>query len=153
MSNLGFKTSAPERLELIGLIWDSIPERPDRSCPNGIGASWSVASSWPMRILNKACRGRAFVRGCWVSNEFSCEVLDTGMMPIPSHLTNCVVPKDATIDESPLDAFVRCPCGSSKFDLLFPGQTHQYGGETIPCTAEIGGKFFFWQSSLYGLQT
>ena len=65
------------------------------------------------------------------------------MMPVPSHLIDCVVPRDAVIDESPLDAFVRCPCGSSRFDLLFPGTTHEWRGETIPCTAEIGGKFFF----------
>jgi ribosomal protein S27E len=64
-------------------------------------------------------------------------------MPVPSHLVDCVVPKDATIDESPLDAVVRCACGSSRFDLLFPGQTHEYAGEKIPCTAEIDGKFFF----------
>lgn len=64
-------------------------------------------------------------------------------MPIPSHLTDCVAPKDITIDESPLDAVVRCHCGSSKFVLLFPGQTHEYRGDTIPCTAQINGKFFF----------
>jgi hypothetical protein len=65
------------------------------------------------------------------------------MMPVPSHLVNCVTPKDAAIDERPLDADVRCPCGSSSFDLLFPGHTHEYQGETVPCTAEINGKFFF----------
>jgi hypothetical protein len=65
------------------------------------------------------------------------------MMPVPSHLVDCVVPKDSRIDEEPLDADVRCTCGPSKFNLLFPGRTHKYLGETVPCTAEIGGKFFF----------
>lgn len=65
------------------------------------------------------------------------------MMPIPPHLDKCVVPKDTKIDESPLDAAVRCPCGSQKFEFLFPGTTHKYQGETTPCTAEVGGAFFF----------
>jgi hypothetical protein len=26
---------------------------------------------------------------------------------------------------------------------MYPGQTHEAGGETIPCTAEIDGEFFF----------
>lgn len=65
------------------------------------------------------------------------------MMPVPSHLVDCVAPKDSAIDQGPLDGDVRCPCGSGRFDLLFPGQTHEYQGETIPCTAEINGKFFF----------
>jgi hypothetical protein len=65
------------------------------------------------------------------------------MMPVPTHLRECVVPKDSAVDESELDATVRCPCGSQEFSLLFPGHTHEYDGETIPCTAEIDGSFFF----------
>ena len=65
------------------------------------------------------------------------------MMPVPSHLTDCVVPKDNALDESPLDARVVCPCRSQHFQLLFPGQTHEYAGETVPCTAEIDRRFFF----------
>ncbi len=65
------------------------------------------------------------------------------MMPVPSHLVDCVIPKDASIDENPLDADVRCPCGLTRFELLYPGQTHEYNGEIIPCTAEVEGKFFF----------
>jgi hypothetical protein len=65
------------------------------------------------------------------------------MMPLPSHVVGWVVPKDPMIDEGPLEADVCCPCGSRRFDLLFPGQTHEWDGETIPCTAEISGKFFF----------
>jgi hypothetical protein len=65
------------------------------------------------------------------------------MMPVPSHLVGCVAPKDSLVDESPLDADIRCPCGSIRFDLLFPGQTHKFQGETCPCTATIDGAFFF----------
>lgn len=64
-------------------------------------------------------------------------------MPVPSHLVDCVVPKESVIDERPLDANVRCTCGSHQMELFFPGQTTQYRGETIACTAEVDGKFFF----------
>jgi hypothetical protein len=55
------------------------------------------------------------------------------MMPVPSHLVGCVAPRDSVVDETPLIADVRCPCGSTKFDLLFPGQTHVFQGEVCPC--------------------
>jgi hypothetical protein len=65
------------------------------------------------------------------------------MMPVPSHLVGSVRPKDAVVDEAPLDADVVCGCGSRRFDLLYPGQTHEYRGEQIPCTAQINDRFFF----------
>ena len=65
------------------------------------------------------------------------------MMPVPSHLVHCAVPKESGIDENPLDAVVRCPCGSKVFELLYPGQTRDFEGEAVPCVAKIGGKFFF----------
>jgi hypothetical protein len=65
------------------------------------------------------------------------------MMPVPSHLQRLVVPLDGAIDEEALSAAVRCPCGEANFELLYPGQTHEYGDELIPCTAEIEGSFFF----------
>jgi hypothetical protein len=65
------------------------------------------------------------------------------MMPVPSHLQGIVVPLDSAIDEEALSATVSCPCGDTKFELLYPGQTHEYAGKTIPCVAEIDGKFFF----------
>jgi hypothetical protein len=65
------------------------------------------------------------------------------MMPVPSHLKGFVVPKESDIDEALLDATVVCHCGSNRFELLYPGKTHEYGGETIPCTAKINGQFFF----------
>jgi hypothetical protein len=65
------------------------------------------------------------------------------MMPVPSHLKGLVVPLDDMVDEGALSAAVRCPCGEAKFDLLYPGHTHEHGGAMIPCTAEIEGKFFF----------
>jgi hypothetical protein len=65
------------------------------------------------------------------------------MMPVPSHLQGLVVPLDSAIDEEALSASVRCPCGDARFELLYPGHTHEHERETIPCTAEIDGKFFF----------
>ena len=65
------------------------------------------------------------------------------MMPAPTHLKGIVVPRDAAVDEQALSADLRCPCGGDVFDLLYPGQTHEYRGELIPCTAEIGGHYFF----------
>jgi hypothetical protein len=65
------------------------------------------------------------------------------MMPVPTHLKECIVPAESKVDESPLAGKVRCPCGGETFDLLFPGQTHEWGKENIPCTAEIDGRFFF----------
>jgi hypothetical protein len=65
------------------------------------------------------------------------------MMPIPTHLKDCLVPDDPTVDESPLAGILRCRCGGESFDLLFAGQTHEWDKEVIPCTAEIDGRFFF----------
>jgi len=65
------------------------------------------------------------------------------MMPVPSHLQGFVVPTDSADDEEALSAAIRCPCGEAKFELLYPGQTHEYDGQEIPCTAEIDGNFFF----------
>jgi hypothetical protein len=63
-------------------------------------------------------------------------------MPIPSHLVDCLVLIETSIDEAPLDADVRCPCGSKRFEVLFPGETWRTSG--APCTAEIDGNFFSW---------
>jgi hypothetical protein len=65
------------------------------------------------------------------------------MMPVPSHLQGIVVPLDDVIDEEALSARIHCPCGEETFKLLYPGQTHEYERELVPCTAEINGKFFF----------
>jgi hypothetical protein len=65
------------------------------------------------------------------------------MMPVPKHLKGCVIPRDSIVDEASLIGAVKCPCGGDHFQLLYPGQTHQWEGESIPCTAEIGKAFFF----------
>jgi hypothetical protein len=65
------------------------------------------------------------------------------MMPVPSHLAECAVPKDVRVDEEPLDAVIKCNCGSVRFRLMYPGQTHVVGGETIPCTATTPEGYFF----------
>ncbi|HET6249800.1 MAG TPA: hypothetical protein VFE47_19075 [Tepidisphaeraceae bacterium] len=65
------------------------------------------------------------------------------MMPLPTHLKDCIVPDETTIDETNLAGRIRCDCESLKFQFLYPGQTNTWNGEIGPCTAEIGGKFFF----------
>jgi hypothetical protein len=65
------------------------------------------------------------------------------MMPVPTHLIGLVAPHDATPDEEALEATIRCPCSEDKFELLYPGQTQVYQGNPIPCTAQIGDRFFF----------
>ncbi len=64
-------------------------------------------------------------------------------MPVPSHLASFVRPKDPAIDESTLDAEVVCGCGSRCFELMYPGQTHEYRGELIPDVAQVNDRFFF----------
>jgi hypothetical protein len=65
------------------------------------------------------------------------------MMPVPTHLRGIVVPHEEAIDEEGLAADIRCTCGERAFELLYPGQTHEFAGEVIPCVADIGGRFFF----------
>lgn len=65
------------------------------------------------------------------------------MMPIPSHLRGLAVPLDSAIDEKPLVAAVQCACSERRFQFLYPGQTHLYNGQKVPCTAEINGRYFF----------
>lgn len=65
------------------------------------------------------------------------------MMPAPSHLKDCVVPHKGKRSSFSFAGKVQCTCGGKKFQLLFPGQTHDYEGKAIPCTAEIKGKYFF----------
>jgi hypothetical protein len=65
------------------------------------------------------------------------------MMPVPSHLVGIVVPKEGLIDEGPLDAWVRCPCGEDRFVFLYPGATRAYEGRHYPCTTKANGGWFF----------
>ncbi|MGO4129430.1 hypothetical protein AB4Z01_33880 [Inquilinus sp. YAF38] len=65
------------------------------------------------------------------------------MMPVPTHLIDCVVPLESGLDQASLKAAVRCSCSSVQFRLLFPGQAQEHEGRQIPSTAKIGGQFFF----------
>jgi hypothetical protein len=65
------------------------------------------------------------------------------MMPTPKHLMQVLVREDTDFDEEPLVAPVRCPCGGGVFQILYPGQTHDWNGKTVPCVANVGGNFFF----------
>lgn len=100
---------------------------PAISVSGGLGERlWSAGSSQPI--------GRTL---------FALGLGNSLMMPVPSHLIECVVPNDSVIDEEDLYAVVQCPCGSTRFHLLFPGQTHEYDGEVVPCTARIEENYFF----------
>lgn len=65
------------------------------------------------------------------------------MLPVPSHLKNVLTSTNEIEDEEILVGKLRCRCGSEKFKLMYPGQTHEYEGHIFPCTAEIDGNFFF----------
>ena len=45
-------------------------------------------------------------------------------------------------NEDTFVAKVICPCGNNNFELLYPGQTHMWKNESIPCVAEINGNYF-----------
>jgi len=65
------------------------------------------------------------------------------MMPLPTHLQGLVVPLDDSPNEDPLEANVRCTCGSESFELLYPGATTPHNDSVIPVDLEKGGHFFF----------
>jgi hypothetical protein len=65
------------------------------------------------------------------------------MMPAPTHLNGWILPSSDTIDEENFSGRVLCPCGCEEIQLYYPGQTQEYKGQEVPCTAEINGKFFF----------
>lgn len=65
------------------------------------------------------------------------------MMPVPTHLRECLIPLDDTIDEEPLIGRLLCSCGNTIFTLFYPGEVHLYKGNNIPCTKEMDGNFFF----------
>jgi hypothetical protein len=63
------------------------------------------------------------------------------MRPIPKHLQHLLSIDSGTIDDELfLQARLCCPCGSTYFNLLYPGETHNGG---VPCTIRISGKFYF----------
>ena len=64
------------------------------------------------------------------------------MHPLPKHLRGVVSPAEAQ-EENCVEGKVVCTCKRDEFSLMYPGQTHEYDGQVIPCTAEIGGNFFF----------
>lgn len=63
------------------------------------------------------------------------------MMPVPSHLSGCVVPVESAVDETPLEAVVRCKCGSHAFHLLYCGEAVS-GHNGIMPTVILGHSFF-----------
>ena len=65
------------------------------------------------------------------------------MIPAPKHLKNYVFPIDSIKDDNVFLGAVHCSCGNETFELLYPGQTKDVNGLTIPCTAEFEGHYFF----------
>ncbi len=112
----------------------------DAACPIGIGERWdgvrckrscrsiearnrrrtkrdnSDIGKLPVLLdlmLTVADKWRRLVVHCGGRSDDACTVSLGGL----------VVPKKPTIDEDPLDAVVRYRCGSTVFDLLYPGET------------------------------
>jgi len=67
----------------------------------------------------------------------------TRMMPVPTHLNGLAVAKDTRLDESPLEAWVRCPCGGDMFTVLYPGKTVMHEGRQYAAAVAIGENSFF----------
>lgn len=65
------------------------------------------------------------------------------MLPAPRHLIDCTQPLPERAGEYDYAGHVKCKCGCDTYDLYHMGATHEYQGETIPCTAEIDGQFYF----------
>lgn len=68
---------------------------------------------------------------------------DEEVMPLPTHLLGLGRVVAEASDDCAVAAAIVCSCGGHVFKLLFHGATHEYEGEQVPCTAEIGGRFFF----------
>lgn len=64
------------------------------------------------------------------------------MHPLPKHLRGVVSPAEEQ-EENCVEGKVVCTCKRDEFSLMYPGQTHEFDGQVIPCTAEISGNFFF----------
>ena len=64
-------------------------------------------------------------------------------VPVPTHLRHFVAPLDRPVEEGIVRVSFRCPCGETRFELRYPGQTHEWDGREIPCDALIGQHHFF----------
>jgi len=69
--------------------------------------------------------------------------LRTKVLPVPIHLKHLTIVDSSLSCETVAVGTVRCTCGNESFHLLYPGQTKEYQGRTIPCTLEIDGDCFF----------
>jgi hypothetical protein len=65
------------------------------------------------------------------------------MVPSPEHLSACTIPEPDKAKEHQYIGRVVCPCGCDAFVMQHTGATHEYKGEIIPCTAQVGREFFF----------
>jgi hypothetical protein len=64
-------------------------------------------------------------------------------VPIPKHLKNITVLIEESIDDNILRANIRCKCGGTEFQLLYPGETIEYQEKKWPCSIEVEGHSVF----------
>jgi hypothetical protein len=62
-------------------------------------------------------------------------------VPLPTHLAGWLARATLTEQDTYFEAAVRCPCGSERVEVHYPGQTHQPSGRDspIPCTVQLAG--------------
>ncbi len=67
-----------------------------------------------------------------------------GDLPFPKHLHDFVQPMvSASKAEHLFVGRLQCRCGAGTFRFFYPGETHEFQGSTVPCTATIDGAYFF----------
>ncbi len=64
-------------------------------------------------------------------------------MKVPTHILKCVKSTCLDYDGRLVRCEIACSCKNYIFELLYPGETHLYQGEKIPCTLQLDDKFFF----------
>ena len=65
------------------------------------------------------------------------------MMPIPTHLKECLKPFESQVDEETLKGSLCCTCGNNVFTLFYQGADKEIGGTLYPIDKEIDNNYFF----------
>jgi hypothetical protein len=63
------------------------------------------------------------------------------MKTLPTHIKDCV--KDIEYTEDFIKGTICCTCGNRVFTLYYPGETTEYNGKVIPCSAYINDHSYF----------
>ena len=64
-------------------------------------------------------------------------------MDTPTHISRCAKLISLEQEGRLLRCWVVCPCGGQSFKLLYPGQKKKNDEGEVPCTLQVGDKFFF----------